>query len=432
MTELGENAGKAGELEASTLKWKRRALIIWAVIGVCALGYVLGIVLDVLSMPVSIIVWCVIFIFCLSPIVDVLQKQGVGRAVGTLLAFLALIVLVAALGLMLFLPGVGASSQFAALAQNLPDYVRGVEEGFQAISVQYAEILQNATVQQWIAQAADSLSNFLANFANAAGGGIVELGSFVANTAMIIGFALVISFWILMELPGIKDEMRRLVKPGRLDDYVMFTETLAQVIGGYLKATLLQCFIIGLGCGIAYAIMGVPGPAALGIITGLLNIIPVVGPWIGGLVAAIVGFTVSPIIALVAIVVTVIIQQVVYTFISPMLMSDSVDIHPVLVIFGLTCGSAIGTAMGGLSGSILGMLASIPIIAAGKALFVYYYERNTGRRIVSPDGVFFKGVVPEVGQEALDPVEDAAAPMPQPQLDALAKAAQQGLGKHDD
>jgi hypothetical protein len=117
--------------------------------------------------------------------------------------------------------------------------------------------------------------------------------------------------------------------------------------------------------------------------------------------------------AVIAIVIAVVIQQIVYTFISPMLMSDSVDIHPALVIFGLTCGSAIGVAMAGMAGSILGMLASIPIIAAAKALFVYYFERRTGRRIVSPDGVFFKGAVASEGDE-VNPSLDAAAPTPGP------------------
>ena len=56
--------------------------------------------------------------------------------------------------------------------------------------------------------------------------------------------------------------------------------------------------------------------------------------------------------------------------------------------------------------------ASIPLIAAAKALFVYYYERNTGRRIVAPDGVFFKGVVTDI-DGAVNPTLDAAAPSPQ-------------------
>ena len=398
-------------LRGNTLKWVRRALIIWALIGICALFYVFGFVLEVLSMPVSIIVWCIIFVFCLNPIVDALNKRGLGRGAGTAIAFLALAGCITLLGVIIFAPGIGASGQFVELVNGLPAYAQGFMDGVGSLTEQYSTLLTDPTVQSWITQVSDSLYGFVGNFANVAGASIVGLGSAVANTAMVLGFALVISFWVLMELPGINRELHRLVSPDRRDDFDLFTDTLVSVIGGYLKATLLQCLIIGVGCGVGYAILGLPSAAALGIITGFLNIIPVIGPWLGGGVAAIVGFVVSPFHAIIAIVIAVVIQQFVYTFVSPMLMSDSVDIHPVLVIFGLTCGSAIGGTMAGLAGSILGMLASIPLIAAAKALFVYYYERHTGRRIVSPDGVFFKGAVADDAEE-FDPTLDAAAPVP--------------------
>ncbi|MEG0323470.1 MAG: AI-2E family transporter, partial [Raoultibacter sp.] len=73
----------------------------------------------------------------------------------------------------------------------------------------------------------------------------------------------------------------------RKEDALMLYVTFTRVLGGYIKATLIQCFLIGLACGIAFAIMGVPNYAALGGIAGLLNIIPVVGPWLGGALAAI-------------------------------------------------------------------------------------------------------------------------------------------------
>jgi len=78
----------------------------------------------------------------------------------------------------------------------------------------------------------------------------------------------------------------------------------------------------------------------------------------------------------------------------------------------LMAGSGIGTAMGGLVGALVGALLSIPLTAMAKAIFVYYFEKRTGRRIVAPDGVFFKGVVHESG--AFDPMVDATAPQPVP------------------
>ncbi len=411
MTDSGEHSTAA--LDASISRWRKRALVIWAAVGVCILFSVLGFLLEVLSVPISIIAWCIVLVFCLNPIVEALYSRGIGRGLGTLIAFIVLALLITVVLWLFLAPDIGASAQFMMLAQGLPSYAASLMQATSDLAQRYSDILSNPTVQSWAEQASDSLSVFFSNLANAAGTSIVEFGTFIASTALIIGFSLVISFWILMELPGISREIHRLIAPSHIDDFELFADTLGTVIGGYIKATLLQCLIIGLGCGVAYAFLGLPSAAALGIITGILNIIPVVGPWLGGIVAASVGFVVSPLTAFTAIIIAVVVQQVVYTFISPLLMADSVDIHPALVIFGLTLGSAIGGAMGGLGGSILGMLASIPLIAAAKALFVYYYERRTGRRIVAPDGVFFRGAVANTWDGMVDPTLDAAAPTPQ-------------------
>ena len=153
-------------LEHSTLKWRKRALIIWALIGVCALCYVFGILLDVLAMPVSIIVWCIIFVFCLNPIVNALDKRGIGRGVGTAIAFLALIICIAVLAWILFAPGIGASGQFASLANSLPGYAQSFMDSIGAVMAQYSDVLNDATVKSWINQVTDSLYAWLGNFAN--------------------------------------------------------------------------------------------------------------------------------------------------------------------------------------------------------------------------------------------------------------------------
>ena len=194
----------------------------------------------------------------------------------------------------------------------------------------------------------------------------------------------------------------------------MLEITFTRVVGGYIKATLIQCGIIAVGCGICFAIMGLPSAAALGLITGVLNIIPVIGPWLGGALAGITGIFISPLICIIAIVYTVIVQQVVYTFISPKLMSNSVDIHPALVILALMIGSALGWAMSGFIGSFIGMLLSIPLAAAAKSIFVYYFEKKTGRSILDPEGVFFKGN----SSDTPNPLADATGEMAPVRVDS--------------
>ena len=244
----------------------------------------------------------------------------------------------------------------------------------------------------------------------------MNAGSSVANTALIIGFSLVVSFWVLIELPALGREIKRLFGPRYQDDLNIIYLTGTRVMGGYIKGTLLQCLLIGVGCGIGYAVMGIPSAAALGVITGLLNIIPVIGPWLGGAVAALISLFVSPLIALISLIYTIVVQQVVYTFISPKIMGNSVDIHPALVILALMTGSALGFAVSGFLGSIVGMLVSIPAVAAAKSLFVYYFEKKTGRIIVSEDGVIFKG---EPSGTEVNPVADATGEFYVPEITPL-------------
>ena len=216
---------------------------------------------------------------------------------------------------------------------------------------------------------------------------------------------------MLIDLPALGREANRIIGEKYQADAQMIHLTATRVMGGYLRATIIQCGIIGVACGVMFWILGVPSPAAFGVITGLLNVIPIVGPWLGGALAFVASVTTSPVVGVISLVGTIVIQQVIYTFVSPKLMGESVDIHPALTFIALMAVSGVGTAMGGLTGALVGALLSIPLVAMVKSIFVYYFEKKTGRRIVAEDGVFFKGVAHEEG-ESFSPMADATSPMP--------------------
>ena len=381
---------------------------LWAVVAGILLLAVVVYLLNILSVPVAILIWTLIIVFCLRGIVNGLEERGVNRAVGTTISYVVMAAVIAVVGFMLFSPIFGLSDQFNDLITNLPHYVDAVIAWGNDLYTRYAPVLENDTVKNVITEVQKSAASWASSVAQGSATGIVAFSTTLANGLMALGFGLVIAFWILMELPAIGRETRRLIGPKHVDDAEFFHATFTSVMGGYIKGTILQCAVIGVGCGIVFQVAGVPNAAVLGVITGVLNIIPIIGPWLGGALAAIAAIFVSPLVALIALVATIVIQQLVYTFVSPKIMQNSVDIHPALMLMALMVGSALGGGMSGLMGSLVGMLASIPLVAVAKSVFVYYFEKKTGRHLVAEDGVFFKGVPSD--NEVVNPAADATSP----------------------
>ena len=396
-----------------TDKARRRFLNVWTIVGAIALTWVAVQLLNILSVPVAIVIWTTIIVFVLRGTVNKLEEIGINRTVGTAIGYVIMFAVLALVAFLLFSPGVGMNTQFANLIENVPVYVQGISDWANDMYARYAYMLEDESVRAFVSDVQASAMEWAGDFAKNSASGAIAFGTGLANAFMAIGFALVVAFWILMQLPQLGRECKRLVGDAHAEDLEMLHITFTRVMGGYIKGTLLQCAIIGVACGILFAVRGIPNSMALGGITGILNIIPIIGPWLGGGLAAIVGIFVSPLVAVIAILGTIVIQQFVYTFISPKIMSDSVDIHPALTLIALMAGSALGGAMGGLPGSLVGMLASIPAVAVAKSVFVYYFEKRTGRRLVSKDGVFFLGT-PSSSEDgdAPNPIADATSPHP--------------------
>ena len=396
-----------------TDKARRRFLNVWTIVGAIALTWVVVQLLNILSVPVAIVIWTTIIVFVLRGTVNKLEEIGIIRTVGTAIGYVIMFAVLALVAFLLFSPGVGMNTQFANLIENVPVYVQGISDWANDMYARYAYMLEDESVRAFVSDVQASAMEWAGDFAKNSASGAIAFGTGLANAFMAIGFALVVAFWILMQLPQLGRECKRLVGDAHAEDLEMLHITFTRGMGGYIKGTLLQCAIIGVACGILFAVLGIPNSMALGGITGILNIIPIIGPWLGGGLAAIVGIFVSPLVAVIAILGTIVIQQFVYTFISPKIMSDSVDIHPALTLIALMAGSALGGAMGGLPGSLVGMLASIPAVAVAKSVFVYYFEKRTGRRLVSKDGVFFLGT-PSSSEDgdAPNPIADATSPHP--------------------
>jgi predicted PurR-regulated permease PerM len=139
------------------------------------------------------------------------------------------------------------------------------------------------------------------------------------------------------------------------------------VVGGFIRGQALIALIVGVVTGIAMAVIGVPFAGMIGVIAGVTNIIPYVGPIVGGFVAAVVALFVDPWLAVWAILAFVAIQQLESMFLSPRIMSDQVGIHPVLVIVVLLAGASLG--------GLLGMLLAVPVAGVIRVTWDFFREK---------------------------------------------------------
>ena len=146
-------------------------------------------------------------------------------------------------------------------------------------------------------------------------------------------------------------------------------------IASYVRGQLLLSLIIGLSVGVGLWILGLVGlmpnggryAAAFGAWAGVTELIPYIGPWLGALPAVLYALVQHPVSALWVAILFLGIQQLEGHVIVPNVMGRSLRLHPLLVIFGLLAGGEIY--------GFPGILAALPLLAAGKAVWEFFEER---------------------------------------------------------
>jgi predicted PurR-regulated permease PerM len=275
------------------------------------------------------------------------------------------------------------SRQIVAFAQEAPAAFAKLEVAASQVQSRFSDLVIPTWTRGVIQSASLQVSQVAVRVGNDLAGLVVNAGSDVAKGFFDVFIALVIAFWALKDLPKMREEVLLIAGPKFEDDAELLIGTVNKVVGGYLKGQTIASLSTGILATIGLAILHVPYALVLGIIAFFFNYIPYVGPFTTGFIAGLVGLFVGPWTGVAAVLVIVVAQNFTDSFITPRVMSEQVDLHPIIVIFSLLVG-------GSLFG-IPGMLFAIPVAATGKGLFVYYYERRTQRSLATEDGALFRG-----------------------------------------
>ncbi|MCL2053678.1 MAG: AI-2E family transporter [Oscillospiraceae bacterium] len=298
--------------------------------------------------------------------------ETLARPLSVLICILA-VVLFAVLGLRSFIPMIYES--LSELIRLIPEFIESAFEYFKTTPF-YSLIDEDVTAIDMLLEAKPWERLFDYFFAYEA---FNPMQFFAALFSGIFTFVLAIvsSIYFLLEWNNMKAYLKRLISSFKREEKRKSTLKYARLIdksfSQFLTCQILDSLILGTITTIEFLIIGSDYALVLGIMLGMVNIIPYFGSIIGSCIAVlIIMFTQSFEIAVVAAIVLLITQQIDGSFINPKIMGTSFKISPVLVIIGITVGGTIGSAIGGGMGRVAGMIFAIPIVNVLKIVLEEY------------------------------------------------------------
>ena len=168
--------------------------------------------------------------------------------------------------------------------------------------------------------------------------------SWVVHLALAITLGPILAFYALSDLDRLAGGAARLLPPRGRDEVVEVSSRIGRIVGAYFRGQLLVALFVGTATSLGLWLVGLPFWAVVGIATGVFNLVPLVGPTLGGVIGVLVAVTVGGGIqqALLVVVVMVAVQQVDNHLITPLVVGRSVSIHPITVIIALVVAGSLG------------------------------------------------------------------------------------------
>jgi predicted PurR-regulated permease PerM len=334
---------------------RRAGAVAWALVGLTALVVIVGVVGWVLRVVWPPLILAGAIVFVLHPVVSALQRRGIPRVLGTALTYLALVLGLVLVGL-LVTPLVTHQSE--QLSDEWPHIRRDVERSIDDWAERSKDwAIEIPTVKEIRQELDDRGQKSIADRITE----VRDVGGRVFHVALIFFLGPVIAFYLLVDLPRLRRVAESLVPPGSRDEVLHVGRRLNRAIGGFFRGQLLVALIVGIMVSVGLGILGLPFWLLVGMVAGLFNVIPLIGPWVGAVPGVIIALTTRDVgTALWVAGIMAGAQQIDNHFISPLVMQRAVKLHPAAVLLALLAGGSLG--------GFFGLLLAVPTAAVVKIL----------------------------------------------------------------
>lgn len=285
----------------------------------------------------------------LSAPVEALHRWRIPRPAAVLLV----------IGVILGVAGVGGYLLLPYIVQQVSQLIASLPEAFSRLMDRARELAGTLGVD--LGGGVGSLSSQqLSGIARRVLGGLVGLfsglGSFLTGLVVV----LFVPVYLAAAPEPAVGWLVRLFPPGRRDKTRKVLSEARSSLLGWLGGRLFSMGVVGVLSGVALYVIGIPGAVFLGLLSGLVSFVPIVGAIAGAVPPLVLAFAGDPLDFLWVLLAYVVIQQIESNILTPLVMGEVVSLHPVVVIASVT---AFGAAFG-----VLGALLAVPACVVGGLL----------------------------------------------------------------
>lgn len=305
----------------------------------------------------------IVLAWLFDPIVTYLNKKGVKRILGTTFVFVIFIGLLVLTCFLMFPSLINQVNEIiVSMPNTLSNITSWVNDIFNRLSNIYNYDFSNIKSSIY-----DSFNNLFVSLT-------VDLPSTVINIVKVIIsggvnfiFGLFIGFYMLIDFNNVRSHLLAFLPKRIHGDVISLTDRLNKTLKSYVGGTFLIMLLLFVFQSIGFTIAGLKAPMVFGLFCAITNVIPYIGPYIGGIPAVIVGFTMSPTVGVCSLISVVICQVLESYFLNPVVMSKTMKLHPVTVMISLLI---FGHFFG-----ILGMILATPIVSCSKIIWNFFEEK---------------------------------------------------------
>lgn len=217
-----------------------------------------------------------------------------------------------------------------------------------------------------------SIKDFTLSIANNLPSHIIDIVKGLVSAVGVIVMSLIIGLYMLIDFDNITKSFYKILPKKNHDDYVHLFQRIGSEARKVINGTLFVAFIVFVFDTIGFMVIGLNSSVLFGLFCGITDLIPYIGPYIGGAAATIVGFTQGPIIGVGTLIIAAIVQFIESYVLQPLVMSKAMQLNPVVIIVGLLVFAHFF--------GILGMVIATPCIAIIKEIILFISRKNVNTK----------------------------------------------------